>query len=126
MDGTWNVYVEERTVGACRLWREGLYICISCRCERAGEGICRLELRCGEETVDLGVLVPTDGGFGLDRKLSARSIPSGELRFYLKIPGRQVKEKFIPVREGEAFPCLSKLTDARFGEREGQVGVFLD
>lgn len=126
MDGTWNVYFEERTVGACRLWREGLYIRISCRCERVGEGICRLELRCGEETVDLGVLVPIGGGFGLDRKLPAKSIPLGEPKFCLKTQGRQVKEKFIPIREGEAFPCLSKLTDALFGEREGQVGVFLD
>ena len=125
MDGTWNVNFEGRIVGTCRIWREGLYARFSCRCNRVAEDICRLFLCCGEVTVDLGILVPVENGFGLDRRLPLRSLPDESYpEFCIRLPERPLVGKFIPVKEGEAFCALSRLADARFGKKDAAVGVF--
>lgn len=125
MDGIWDVYFEDKPVGTCRVWREGLYYRFNCRCDRVTEEICRLLLQCGEKTVDLGVLIPVGSGFGLDRKLSARNMPAGEPQFSVKVLHRQSDGRFIPVRESDSFAFLSALEKARFGKQNGEVGVFL-
>lgn len=126
MIGMWKVYFEDKEAGSCELRHEGLYIRIICRCDITVEGICRLMLKCGERGVDLGVLAPVSGGFGLDRKLPAKSLPQGEPRFYIKIPGKRQLGLFIPVSDGDRFPDLSRLLDARFGCEQGHPGVYLD
>ena len=125
MEGTWNVYFEDRPVGNCMTHREGLYIRFVCRCARISDSICRLLLRCGNGNVDLGVLIPVEGGYGLDRKLPVRNIPEGEPRFCVKLQGEQSAKRFIQVRDGEKFVFLSGLADARFGKQDGKTGVFL-
>lgn len=125
MEGIWNIYLDEKVVGTCRIWREGLYSHISCRCAKAAEGICRLVMECGDVAMDLGILVPVEGGFGLERKFPAKKLPEGQPRFFVTGPGRQKDEAFLPVREGEVFLQLSRLRDARFARRGGEVGVIL-
>ncbi len=125
MDGTWSVYFEDRSVGTCRIGREGLYYRFSCRCNRVRDGICRLLLKCGDRTVDLGILIPVDGGYGLDKKLPMRHMPEGEPRFIVKLQLEQADRRFVPVQEGEKCAFLTGLTDARFGKQDGEVGVFL-
>ena len=126
MDGTWNVYFEDMPVGTCRIGREGLYYRFCCRCDKVPDGICRLVMQCGEKTVELGVLVPMSGGFGLDRKLPVKCVPTGELRFWVQTPVREVNRHFVQVRDGECFSELSRLTGAKFGKLNGEAGVFLD
>ena len=125
MEGTWNVYLQDKVVGTCRMWREGLYCRVSCRCAGVGEDICRLVLENGEGVLDLGILVPVEGGFGLDRKLPARQLPPGDPRFFVRQSGHQRAEHFIPVRPDEPFEYLSRLTEARFAWRDGQAGIIL-
>ena len=124
MEGTWNVFFGDKPVGICHIWREGLYCHVSCRCGKVTEGICRLILDCGDQSRDLGILVPVEGGFGLDRKLPAKQLPPGEPRFSVKQPGHRTGH-FIPVREEEPFGQLSRLREARFAWQDGQVGVIL-
>lgn len=125
MEGTWNVYFEEKNVGNCCICREGLYYRIVCRCSRVTDAVCRLAVQCGEQTVDLGVLVPVEGGFGLDKRLPEKRLPQGEPRFLIRSPAQSVDGRFVPVREGAPFAYLSELTGARFARRGGEVGVVL-
>ena len=125
MDGTWNVYFENRAVGTCTLRREGLYIRIVCSCDRVVNGICRLMMQCSDGSADLGILIPVDSGLGLDRKLSSKALPQGEPRFTVRIPDKQSKEIFVPVKDGESFACLAGLAEARFGKQGGETGVFI-
>ena len=125
MEGTWNVYFKDKAGGNCRIVREGLYNCVSCRCGRVAEGICRLILECEDQRLDLGVLVPMEGGFGIDKKLPAKHLPQGQPVFSIEVPGQNTETRFIPVRDGEGFAYLSRLADARFVKRGGEVGVIL-
>lgn len=125
MDGTWNVYFEDRAVGTCTLRREGLYIRIVCSCDRVVNGICRLMMQCSDGSADLGILIPVDSGLGLDRKLSSKALPQGEPRFTVRITDKQRIEIFVPVKDGESFDCLAGLAAARFGKQGGEAGVFI-
>lgn len=124
LEGTWNVYDGDRAVGTCSLSRQGLYCRILCRCSFSADGICRLKLKCGRDTLDIGILVPTDGGFGLDKRVAAKSLPDGKPEFYIQT-ARERNGKFVPVRPEEAFSFLSRLSEAKFGRRGGEVGVLL-
>ena len=125
MDGTWNVYFENRAVGSCTLRREGLYIRIVCSCDRVVNGICRLMMQSSDGSADLGILIPVDSGLGLDRKLSSKALPQGEPRFTVRIVDKQRKEIFVSVKDGESFACLASLAEARFGKQGGEAGVFI-
>ena len=75
--------------------------------------------------MDLGILVPVENGFGLDRRLPLRSLPDESYpEFCIRLPERPLVGKFIPIKEGEAFCALSRLADARFGKKDAAVGVF--
>jgi hypothetical protein len=89
------------------------------------ETIVRLLLQCGDTTVDLGILIPVDSQFGLEKKLAVRNMPAGEPRFSIKVLSEQSNERFIPVCEDGKFDDLSNLENARFGKQAGIVGVFL-
>ena len=125
MDGTWNVYFENRTVGTCTLRREGLYIRIVCSCDRVVNGICRLMMQCSDGSADLGILIPVGNGLGLDRKLSSKALPKREPRFTVRISDKQSKEIFVPVKDGESFACLAGLAESRFGKQGEEAGVFI-
>lgn len=101
--------------------RQGLYYRIACRCHMTGEVMCCLQARCGERQENLGVVVPMDGGFGLDTRLPVKRLGEGELSFSL-IPkyGQPRKETFIPLAPEEPFAYISRLKDA-FLKRQGNV-----
>lgn len=125
MDGTWTVYWEDKPVGTCRMEQQGLYCRIRCRCSRISDEIWRL-LFCGNgETLDLGILVPVDGGFGLDRKLPLKNLPSGEPAFLISRQQHMEDGKFIPVHSDKPFEYLSKIANMRFCRRNGEAGVLL-
>ena len=125
MEGIRSVYFEDTTVGNCRITREGLYYRIACRCSRVTEAVCRLVLQCKDQNIDLGVLVPVDGGFGLDKRIPVKQLPLGQPHFLINVPGRREEPRFVPVREGEPFSYLSNMKGARFARRNGEAGVVL-
>lgn len=78
-----EVTVGSRSVGRVQVRRQGLYYVFHCRCALSGETPWRLEAACGEKKEDLGVLVPMDGGFGLDTRRPVKTLGEGKLRFTL-------------------------------------------
>ena len=125
MEGTWKVYLDGQVVGSCALEHRGLYCEIACRCSHVAEGICRLMLHCGEEELDLGVLIPGSGGFVLERRIPVKRLPKGQPRFSVVAQQRREEGTFVPVHMGEAFEYLSKLENARLARRDGEVGLLL-
>ena len=59
-----------------RVWaeRQGLYYVFRCRCRLSGEAAFRLLATCGKNQEDLGILVPIDGGFGLDTRRPVKQL----------------------------------------------------
>lgn len=125
MEGTWDVYFENEVVGTCSLERKGLYYHIVCRCANVATGICRLTVQCGDQSLDLGVLIPEKGLLCLNRSIASKIFPKGQPMFYIWSEKWRDTHNFIPVGEGEVFFYLSQLEKVRFANRGGQVGVIL-
>lgn len=108
-------------MGKVQVERQGLYYRIHCRCQMTGEIMCCLQAQCGDRQENLGVVVPMDGGFGLDTRLPVKRLGEGELSFTLTPKnGQAQKGTFIPLAPEEPFAYISRLKDA-FLERQGNV-----
>ena len=125
MVGDYDVYFGSQSCGRVQVRRQGLYYCFACRCQLTGEVVCRLYVSCGGKRENLGVVVPMDGGFGLDTRLPIKRLGQGKMEFYL-IPKHEVAAgKFVPIYPEEPFAYLNRLKDAFLEVREGKTGAVI-
>lgn len=83
MDETYDIVFEGVIVGTAQMQRQGLYCRFCCRCRLPDEGLYRIHAICGRTREDLGICVPMDGGFGMDKKVPAKRLGEGEMSFEL-------------------------------------------
>ena len=113
----------DRPVGRVRAERQGLYYLFRCRCRLSGEAVFRLLVSCGEKQEDLGILVPMEGGFGLDTRRPVKRLGEGTLSFRLASNHDAPKTHFAPISPEEPFAYLQRLKDAYLAEKNGQRGA---
>ena len=123
MVGTYDVKIGQEKVGKIRVEKQGLYYRFSCRCMLSGKTVHCVQALCGGTRVHLGVCVPMDGRFGLEKKLPCKQFPGGKTEFLLIPRGENQGRKFVPVYPEEPFSYMAKLKDAFLEIRDGQVGV---
>lgn len=119
LDTCYSVCFGKDTVGKVQVERQGLYYRILCHCQMTGEVMCCLQAQCGDRRENLGVVVPMDGGFGLDTRLPIKRLGEGALSFTLT-PRHGQLGTFVPLAPEEPFAYISRLKDA-FLERQGNV-----
>ena len=123
MEGTYPVVFGQATVGKVQVIRQGLYYRFICRCRMSGDVVCRLEVKCGDSWENLGVVVPMDDGFGLDKKIPCKRLGQGNPEFFL-LPKRETAVgTFVPLSPEEPFQYIRRLKTAYFERRYGQAGV---
>lgn len=125
MEGTYGVYFGSEPVGKVQVLRQGLYYSFHCRCRLTGSVMCRLEAACGDKRESLGVLVPMDGGFGLNTRLPVKRLGEGEFRFRILPRHDKPAEQFVPIYPEEPFAYIERLKDGFLARRDGQVGAIL-
>ena len=123
VEGTYEVISGGQAVGSVVIRRQGLYYHIRCLCHLSGEGMFRLILEVGERTIDLGIMVPTDSFFGLQTRLSAKSLGTGSIHFHLKPQRNSENECLISVCPEEPFQYLSRLESAYLACRKPEVRI---
>ena len=125
MEGNYGVYFGNRQVGKVQVLRQGLYYRFLCRCKLTGDIVCRLEVACGGNRENLGVVVPMDGGFGLDTKLPVKRLGEGNMEFRL-IPKHEASAgKFVPIYPEEPFAYIERLKDSFLIRKNGQTGMII-
>lgn len=88
--------------------------------------MCRLEVSCGGNRENLGIVIPMDGGFGLDTKIPVKRIGEGQLHFFL-MPKHEVPAgRFVPISPEEPFAYIARLKESYLVRKEGQVGVMIN
>ena len=87
--------------------------------------VCRLTVRCGDRQENLGIVVPTEDGFGLDTKVSVKRVGEGDMEFFLMPRHENAVGTFVPLSPEEPFAYIARLKDAYFERRYGQAGVVL-
>lgn len=125
LEGDYEVYFGNQLAGKTQVIKSGLYYRIVCRCRVTGAVMCRLSVLSEDTSVDLGILVPTDGGFGLDTRIAQKKLGKGKLNFRIIVKNENARHKFMPITPEEPFSYLSRLKEG-FLERQGsQLGIML-
>ncbi len=120
-----DVYLDQKIAGTVQIKRKGLYYQIHCRCNVPDDRVCRLVAKCDGQSIDLGVCVPFDDGFGVDTMVSVKKIGTDSITFYLTYKKESGDERFLPMREGEPFAGMEYLMNARFEMRDNATGLVI-
>lgn len=125
LEGNYGVYYGTAQVGKVNVHRQGLYYRFCCRCMLTDTAVYRLRVYCAEKQENLGILVPMDGGFGLDTKLPTKRLGEGPLSFCL-VPKHEIeKGVFVSVYPEEPFAYISRLKEAYLIKKDEKVGIML-
>lgn len=125
LEGNYGVHFGGQLVGKVQVLRQGLYYRFVCRCRLTGGIVCRLAVRCGGKREYLGVLVPMDGGFGIDTRLPVKRFEGGTPEFTL-VPRHEPGEgKYVPIYPEEPFAYIERLKDAYLVRKDGQIGAVI-
>ena len=128
MEGNYSVSFGNQPAGKVQVIKQGLYYRFICRCRITGDVVCRLSVTCGDQRESLGVVVPMDGGFGLDTKIPVKRLGEGEMEFRL-VPKHEItpaaEGKFVLIYPEEPFAYIARLKDAYLARKDGQVGVVI-
>ena len=104
MEENYGVYFGNRPVGKVQVTRQGLYYHFLCRCELTGDVMCRLWVTCADKRESLGLVVPVDGGFGLNTSLPVKRLGEGELTFSLRPSMTSPPENLSPFPRRNPLP----------------------
>ena len=148
MAETYEIFYDGECIGRAAVERKGLYLCFSCRCRLPDEGLYRIHVRSDEGREDLGICVPMDEGFGMDKRIPIKHLGEGKLHFELipkdrkrveitapELPEDAKEEataclervqQFIPVSEDEPFDHLDKLETAHMEIRDDLPGIVIE
>ena len=126
MVGTYPICQGQGRVGTVTVEKQGLYYCFSCRCSLSGEVMHRLVAVTEAGQVDLGVCVPMDGAFGVEKRIPCKRLGTGKPEFQLVPKHEGLRGQFVPVYPEEPFAYLSRLKNAFLATRAGQVGIVID
>jgi len=119
----YGVLLGGQSIGKAKVERQGLYYSISCRCRLSGEVVYKLTVSCGENTENLGILVPEGGAFVLTTRIPAKRFGEGEFSFRAVPRHTELRGKFVPISPETPFAYLSRLENAFMEIRNGQPGV---
>ena len=125
MVGSYDICQGADKVGTAVVTREGLYYRISCRCRFGGEPMRRILMTIGDCQTDLGVCIPIDGRFGLEKRIPCKNLAAGTPEFRLMPKYRRTDRIFVPVYPEEPFAYMARLKDAFLEIRDGQMGVLI-
>lgn len=109
MPETYDITYENEPVGRARMEREGLYLHFFCRCRLPDSGLYRIHVISGGKREDLGICVPVDGAFGMDKRIPAKRLgeetPTFELlpKDWSPHPA-EIPEPAAPIEEESTIP----------------------
>ncbi len=112
-----------QTIGQAQVTREGMYYRIYCRCRLSGEVAYKVQVQCGDNIQDLGLLAPENGAFCLTCRIPMKHLGEGEMRFTAIPRSVQTLGEFVPISVDEPFAYLARLENAYLERRNGIIGI---
>lgn len=125
MVGTFEIMQMGKPCGKATVEKQGLYYHFSCRCKLSGEVMHHLVVTCGGKQEDLGVCVPMDGQFGVEKRIPCKRLGEGTPEFSLLPKHEKMEGKFVPIYPEEPFSYMARLKDAFLETQAGQLGIVL-
>ena len=91
----------------------------------SGNLVYRLKIHFPEKEENLGVLVPADDGFSLEKSVAVShfsQIPTG---FTVCVKHSQLSGTFAPIYPEEPFSYIEHLKDAYLAKKNGELGIVI-
>lgn len=126
MVGDYEVLFGNQPAGKVQVVRQGLYYRFVCRCKLSGDVVCRLCVSCGGQQENLGVVVPTGEGFGLDTRLPVKRFREGTPAFSLIPKHAMASGRFVPIVPEEPFAYIERLKTSFLVKKYGQLGIIIE
>ena len=126
MEGCYPIVCSGKAVGQVWVIRNSLYYQFRAQCSYGGDSVCRLMIRCGDVTMKIGIMVPVNGNFSLNKQIPVKHFKDENPTFFL--PSEVEKEEegtFIPIYADKPFLHLSQLQNAVFENRDGVMGAWI-
>lgn len=120
-----NVSLDGRVVGTVKIQKIGLYYQICCRCKLPAGKLYRLKAICERNTVDLGICVPLEDDFAVDKRIPVKYLNIGNITFHLIANGEESNDIFIPLETEKPFSNLQNIMDAKFERRDSVPGLLI-
>ena len=83
MAETYDICWQNEIAGTVRAEKQGLYHCFHCRCSLPDDGMYRIHVCSGDKWEDLGICIPVEGKFGMDKRIPIKRLGEGKLTFQL-------------------------------------------
>lgn len=125
MVGRYEIRQGDRRTGTVTVEKQGLYYHVSCRCQLSGEVMHRLVAVSDAGQTDLGVCVPMEGGFGVEKRIPCKRMEGKNVQFQLLPKHERMQGRFVPIYPEEPFAYMAKLKDAFLDVRNGQPGLVI-
>ena len=125
MEGTYEVSLGAKPIGQVTVRRQGLYYHFSCRCVLIGDVVCKLIVTCADKQENLGVMVPMDGKFGIEKRIPVKRLGEGIPQFRVMPKHEKMEGKFVPIYPEEPFAYMTRLKDAFLETQAGQLGIVI-
>ncbi|MGM9590215.1 MAG: hypothetical protein ACI3V0_08610 [Faecousia sp.] len=122
MNEVYEVYYGGASAGKIQLLRQGLYVRLICRCQLPTQEVCRLFVDIGDRRESLGVVVPEGDGFILDKKIPAKRLGEGRLRFLLSAGRGEKRGSYDPICPEEPYWYIHRLKTAFLQSEHGKAG----
>ena len=126
MTDRYEILRGSEAIGMAEVTREGLYYRFRCRCKLSGSVIYKITVQTGSNLRDLGVLVPENDVFILEKRVPAKYFGTDDLRFSAVPHSKSMKGVFIPVYPDEPFAYLARLRKAYMKKQNGITGIVLE
>ncbi len=125
MEGIYSLYFGGQAIGKAQVTRQGLYYRFSCCCRLSGGVVCKVLVRCGGVSENLGILAPEGEGFSLVTRVPVKRFGKGSPEFTV-VPNRpEFSGNFAPIYPEEPFAYIEKLREAFLVRQGGRCGILL-
>lgn len=126
MKKCYPVFFCDQNVGAANISVCGLYMQISCNCRLPDQKIYKLYAQCNGSKIPLGVMVPKNGVFVLEKRIPVKNFEDTEMRFVI-LQYREVSdENAYFVLQNKPFAQLAELTQNAFLQEDtGKIKIVI-
>lgn len=124
LDGIYPIMFEGEKAGQARVERQGLYYHISCRCS-LGQGFYRILLCCDGNKEQLGVCIPWEGSYGLEKKVPVKRLGQANPTFLAVSLEENTELEFVAIHAGKPFSWIPLIPDAKLIIKNGIAGIMI-
>lgn len=125
MDGNYGIFLGNDQIGIAQVERQGLYYCFTCCCKLHSEVIYKVTVDCEGHQENLGVLVPMGDEYVLRKRIPARTLGQGCLKFWITPRYTAPEGIHVDIYPEEPFRYIARLEKAYLEKRRGRLGIVI-